>query len=646
MRLWIKKVFLWPRDKIHPFREISLENNCVNIIWGDSRTGKSALIPIIDYCLCSSDCNIPVDVIRNACSWFGVLFESGRGEMLLCRKEPGHNKVSGDMLFRRGPVVEIPENIEGGNVNVVDVKIELNRLFALTDLEISYNGRKQAERPSFRDLAAFLYQPQNIIANPEALFYKLNDMDHKVKLAKMFPYVLGALSERELVAQMHVAELDREIARKKREIEQLGTLSEEWAKSAETEILKAANLGLIEAAPVENSSFETYLSAMRCAVERWRDGYQPSEIGLDIAAARISSLKEEEARVSGELSQVQMRLTRIAEVQGALVEYEKSNKRQVNYLSATDWLINHCESSKTCPICGSSLSSAKAGLYALAQRRDELSAEQGGSELGLALEKEELQLENERRDLLKRRNAIAKAIREIDDERTERQYRSEEIARFAGQLEIKLEQFEALADSGELSRKLNELEGERRRLLATLDEKELQRRIDAALSSISERAGLYIEKLDVENPDWIIDLDYKNLSLRITDDCGQQRYLNQVGSASNWLSYHVALMLALHGFFREVEPVGMPAFLIIDQPSQVYFPHGDEQMVGDERDRDRSAIKKAFRLMSDFIEESHSFQLIVTEHAGKDIWGDFPNVNEVECWQADGAKLVPDDWLR
>lgn len=31
----------------------------VNIVTGESKTGKSALVEIIDYCLCSSRCTIP-----------------------------------------------------------------------------------------------------------------------------------------------------------------------------------------------------------------------------------------------------------------------------------------------------------------------------------------------------------------------------------------------------------------------------------------------------------------------------------------------------------------------------------------------------------------------------------------------------------
>ena len=37
----------------------------VNIITGDSGTGKSALIPIVDYCLGAKEYEVPVRAIRN-----------------------------------------------------------------------------------------------------------------------------------------------------------------------------------------------------------------------------------------------------------------------------------------------------------------------------------------------------------------------------------------------------------------------------------------------------------------------------------------------------------------------------------------------------------------------------------------------------
>ena len=45
-------------NKSGEVRSVNMEPG-VNIITGESKTGKSALVEIMDYCLCSSRCTIP-----------------------------------------------------------------------------------------------------------------------------------------------------------------------------------------------------------------------------------------------------------------------------------------------------------------------------------------------------------------------------------------------------------------------------------------------------------------------------------------------------------------------------------------------------------------------------------------------------------
>ncbi len=51
----------------------------VNIITGESKTGKSALIPILDYCLGAQECEIPVGAIREFAQWYAILLQTKEG---------------------------------------------------------------------------------------------------------------------------------------------------------------------------------------------------------------------------------------------------------------------------------------------------------------------------------------------------------------------------------------------------------------------------------------------------------------------------------------------------------------------------------------------------------------------------------------
>jgi len=53
-------------------RTVSLEPGKVNIITGKSKTGKTALVEVIDYCLGSGECSIPQGPMRQGVAWFGL----------------------------------------------------------------------------------------------------------------------------------------------------------------------------------------------------------------------------------------------------------------------------------------------------------------------------------------------------------------------------------------------------------------------------------------------------------------------------------------------------------------------------------------------------------------------------------------------
>jgi DNA repair ATPase RecN len=67
MSLQILKLILYSRgDEI---REVAFRTGKLNIITGASKTGKSAIIDIIDYCTGRNECNVAAGVIRNRVGW-------------------------------------------------------------------------------------------------------------------------------------------------------------------------------------------------------------------------------------------------------------------------------------------------------------------------------------------------------------------------------------------------------------------------------------------------------------------------------------------------------------------------------------------------------------------------------------------------
>jgi len=91
-------------------RILSLKPGHVNIVTGASKTGKSALIHIVDYCLGSTSCDIPEGVIRNAVAWFALRLQLRQGHAFIARRAPiGGAASSTDVYYSLASELTIPE---------------------------------------------------------------------------------------------------------------------------------------------------------------------------------------------------------------------------------------------------------------------------------------------------------------------------------------------------------------------------------------------------------------------------------------------------------------------------------------------------------------------------------------------------------
>lgn len=73
MSFYIKKVQLWFKRNVSPV-SYEFKPNRVNVITGDSSTGKSSILRIIDYCLLSGQPMIVENVINENVKYYGISF--------------------------------------------------------------------------------------------------------------------------------------------------------------------------------------------------------------------------------------------------------------------------------------------------------------------------------------------------------------------------------------------------------------------------------------------------------------------------------------------------------------------------------------------------------------------------------------------
>jgi hypothetical protein len=104
--LQIAKLILYRRGEI---RELPFRTGALNILTGASKTGKSAIIDIVDYCTGRSECNVADGVIRKYVGWYALLFQLGKGQIFIARRNPElGERTSPDIYMDRGSAIEPP----------------------------------------------------------------------------------------------------------------------------------------------------------------------------------------------------------------------------------------------------------------------------------------------------------------------------------------------------------------------------------------------------------------------------------------------------------------------------------------------------------------------------------------------------------
>jgi hypothetical protein len=225
--------------------------------------------------------------------------------------------------------------------------------------------------------------------------------------------------------------------------------------------------------------------------------------------------------------------------------------------------------------------------------------------------------------------------------------RFDRTERFAGRLDQALRLYDQADPSSDLRGEISALRSQIDVLQRLVSDAEIRRKLRNALDRVEAHASRCIPKLDAEWPEAPIKLNVDELTVKVIRG-NRDDYLWEIGSGANWLAYHVSITLALQHFFLTEPHHPVPAMLVFDQPSQVYFPkrvaRPDETEESQLRDQDVLAVRKVFSLLGEEVRNAKGrLQVIVLDHADEDVWGNLPDVQLTEEWR--GQALVPFEWI-
>jgi hypothetical protein len=215
----------------------------------------------------------------------------------------------------------------------------LNRLAGLSNLDFepgTESGFKS--RPSFRDLTAFTFQPQNIVANPDVMFFKADTTEHREKLKTIFPYILGAITASVLQARFELDRLNRILRRKEVELRGIVSATAAWQLEAHGWLRQAIELGLLPADQGIPDDWPNIVDLLRRVVASNARSARPTLAGIDVALTRLEALRQEEAEVAARLTEHRQRLNELRRLMESSEAYGSAMRIQRDRLGLASWL--------------------------------------------------------------------------------------------------------------------------------------------------------------------------------------------------------------------------------------------------------------------------------------------------------------------
>lgn len=223
-----------------------------------------------------------------------------------------------------------------------------------------------------------------------------------------------------------------------------------------------------------------------------------------------------------------------------------------------------------------------------------------------------------------------------------------QAAKIQGRVSFYLESLTPSNTISTLKLKVERLQAKLDQLTQQTGSDDADARMESVITHISATMSALVREFKAYFSEFPFRLDMRNLTV-VVQRPGNPVPMIRTGGGANWLAYHISALLALHHYAWE-NNVPIPRFLMLDQPTQVYFPSQTayESVAGDAKrvrtvDVDLAAAKRLFETLLNYTKVLvPGFQLIVTEHANfAEDW--FQEALIEEPWM-DPPALVPKDW--
>ncbi|GAA1963335.1 DUF3732 domain-containing protein [Catenulispora subtropica] len=625
----------------------------LNIVTGGSKTGKSALLDIVEFCLGRDDVQMSIGPITQTVAWYAVLFEVGDGRVFAARPAPAQGKGSTvRAMLRFGTELEPLDFAElRADIDSTSLREQLGRRIGIEEnLHEPPRGSTRAPLEAHIGHAALLcLQSQSEIADRNLLFHRQGEPFMAQALKDTIPYFLGAVARDQALKRAQLQAARRELSRAEAEYRR----AEEAHRSADSSLSslwrEAYALGLV--APLEQPERLAAVSALHAAVtseQPARDLDPETAERLAALDTEREDLRQQLRNVSGDREVLLQQGTAEHSYTGA-VATQTARLESLNLLGlagngdgATD-----DETHMRCPVCQSTLRQPDPQTVDLEVSLRGLQAQLANIDATQPARRAAITALDERvADLRARLRAADAAHRSITAGAAvaEQLALDARIAFARGRIHASLQALPAASDAE--VRRLAELRDavadHVRALESELDPDEEREQLTSRLNVIGRDMTLWANRLELEHAGADVRLDLTKLTVVADTELGSAP-LSRIGSGENWVGYHLLAHLALHRYFvRRNRPV--PRILILDQPTQAWYQSEVDKQSGVlNRDSDGETVSRMFRLIYELVQElAPDLQIIVCDHANlPEPWFQ----ESVEHNFRNGVKLIPQTWI-
>lgn len=608
----IEKIVLWLKNGKQ--RILKFEPDKVNVITGESNTGKSAILEIVDYCLFASSPQISDSIINENVEWYGLKFLINDKTYTIARKSftrVASNEYYFSSIGNIPKEFPVSNNTESALKPIIETEFSIN---STTKFTYGSNQLKLGSKISLRYFLMFNTISQDIITESRDIYFdKQDNSRYKEALPRIFDIATGIESVENILFKERKEQLEKKLILLENKSSKIDSHRSIF-REEQDEILRIAR----EFDLINSSDNDQAINELKQVVsnKKGNSGYDSSERdelerGRNLVKRKINNLKKLKSEYN---------------------IYKKNLKTMQDSLAPIDYLKDKVE--------------VRTGYFEYIM----------------------VTLERELKEIKNINKKVTPIDKQVDDEILALNIQLDSINLKLETLPKKISITESdeqklifigrVAEKFDLYSNPNDSPNKYQEQIDTLEEEIVQIPIVDTEKSRLLTIGLIEEVVFnyMQNYGEVLGnyadyhplFDYKEKSLKLRKP-RSTKIENKIGSSSNHMFLHLFFSLAIHEVIFINKAPYVPPFLIIDQPSRPYYGRDNSaRKIVENISSDDSKIRQAFVLLNEYImnrlENSGHFQMIVFEHIEPDSFEDLDYIHLVEEFK-DGNALIPDNLL-